>query len=324
MEITATRRQLLGGGTALLALGSTGAAAQIVPGDEVVPLWTGSAPGSRGASITRKIDDQSSDPAHLDRWVTGIDAPALVVRRPARPNGAAVLLVPGGGYGFLSYDNEGISQAEWLNARGITAFILLYRLPGEGWDRREVVPLQDAQRAMRVIRANAAGFGIDPARVAVLGFSAGGHLAGSLATRHSEAVYDPADAADRLSARPVLAGLVYPVVSLAEGFTHGGSRDNLLGAGSSDAARRHGSVENRVTAETPPVFLVHASDDGLVPVENSLAFYSAMHAANRPAEMHLFDEGGHGFGVRLPAALPASRWPDLFHAYGVRKGVFPA
>lgn len=321
--MTTTRRTVLGGGAALLGMAAApGAMAQVSASDEVVRLWPGRAPGYRGTKIARKVNNQSEDPAHNDRWVTGIDEPVLVVRRPARPNGSAVLLVPGGGYGFLAYDNEGTEQAAWLNARGVTAFILLYRLPGEAWDQRGLVPLQDAQRAMRVIRSGAATFGVDPARVAVLGFSAGGHLAGSLATRHGESVYPAVDAADRLSARPDLAALIYPVVNLDAAFTHAGSRDNLLGPNASAQALRHGSVEQRVTAETPPLFLVHAADDGLVPVANSLVLYDAALKAGRKAEMHLFDEGGHGFGARLPKESPASAWPLLFHAYGVRKGVF--
>ncbi|MCD2324583.1 alpha/beta hydrolase [Sphingomonas sp. IC-56] len=323
--MTATRRAVLGGGAALLGMAAgTGAIAQTGPGDEVVRLWPGRPPGYRGTKIVRKVADQSKDPAHTDRWVSGIDDPVLVVRRPAKANGSAVLLVPGGGYGFLAYDNEGTEQAAWLNARGVTAFILLYRLPGDGWEQRGLVPLQDAQRAMRVIRSGAAKFGVDPARVAVLGFSAGGHLAGSLATRHGERVYTPVDAADGLSARPDLAGLVYPVINLDAAITHAGSRDNLLGPNPSAEALRHASVEQRVTADTPPLFLIHASDDGLVPVANSLVLYDAALKAGRKAEMHLFDEGGHGFGARLPKASPGSAWPALFHAYGVRKGVFRA
>ncbi|USI72761.1 alpha/beta hydrolase [Sphingomonas morindae] len=316
-----TRRAALIGAAGLLAAGA--ARAQIAPGDEQVRLWPGRPPGDTGARIVRRVDDQSKTPGHPDRWVRGIADPVLVVRRPARPNGAAVLVMPGGGYGFLSYDNEGLSQAAWLNARGVTAFILLYRLPGEGWNERALVPLQDAQRAMRLIRAGASRFGIDPRRVAVLGFSAGGHLAGSLATRHGERVYAPVDAADRLSARPDLAGLLYPVVTMVAPFTHEGSRDALLGPDSSEAARRAASVELRVDATTPPCFLAHCGDDGLVPVANSLSLYSALQGAGRPAELAVFDEGGHGFGVRLPAAMPAAIWPSLFARFAARRGLFP-
>jgi acetyl esterase/lipase len=245
----------------------------------------------------------------------------LVVRRPARPNGAAMLVVPGGGYGFLSYDNEGTSQAAWLNEQGITAFILLYRLPGEGWVQRQDVPLQDAQRAMRLIRARAVNFAVDKGRVGVLGFSAGGHLAGSLATRHGERVYAPVDAADRESARPDVAGLIYPVVSLDAPFTHGGSRDMLLGEGASADMRRARSVEMRVDADTSPIFLVHASDDGLVPPANSIALFQAMEVAKRPVALHIFEDGGHGFGVRLPRTMQASAWPGLFMTFAAKQGL---
>lgn len=177
---------------------------------------------------------------------------------------------------------------------------------------------------MRVIRARAGSFAVDPKRVAVLGFSAGGHLAGSLAVRHAEASYAAVDAADRFSARPDLAGLIYPVVSLSESFTHQGSRDNLLGSPSTEPQRRAASVEQRVTADTPPLFLAHASDDDVVPIANSLALYQAALANGRPAELHAFDKGGHGFGVRLPGSTPASAWPDLFAAYAARLGLLRA
>ncbi len=317
------RRHLLAGGAAALTLSGLPAAAQLSAADETLPLWPGSPPGSTGADIVRRIEEKPNDPAHTNRGLTGVARPMLVVRRPARPNGSAVLIVPGGSYRFLSIDNEGASQAAWLNALGMTAFILLHRLPGEGWRARETVPLQDAQRAMRLIRANAASYAIRPDRVAVLGFSAGGHLAGSLATRHAEQVYARVDAADALDARPDLAGLVYPVVSMESAFTHAGSRDNLLGPGASPALRHAASVEARVDAHTSPVFLVHAGNDDLVPVENSLALYAALHQAGRPAELAVFDEGGHGFGVRLPPQMPASGWPRLFAAFAARKGVFP-
>lgn len=302
------------------------AAAQTGIADEVIDLWPGDPPGRAPVRITRKVDEKSSDPAKPDRWVTGIARPVLVVRRPARPNGSAVLLMPGGGYGFVSYDNEGTSQAAWLNARGITAFILLYRLPGEGWQRRQDVPLQDAQRAMRLIRERATTFAIRPNAISVIGFSAGGHLAGSLATRHAEKVYEPRDAADRLSARPDLVGLIYPVITLEAYFTHGGSRDNLIGPGASamGAELRARSVDQRVDAQTPPVFLVHAVDDGLVPPAHSILMFQAMQAARRPVALHIFEDGGHGFGVRLPRAMSASAWPSLFVTFAARHGVLPA
>lgn len=315
-----SRRTILGGAT-LAALAASPLAAQVSAQDEVVELWPGPPPGSRGTIITRKIDDQAHDPAHPDRWVTGIARPVLVVRRPPRPNGTAVLVVPGGGYEFLSYDNEGTSQAAWLNARGITAFILMYRLPGEGWDGRADVPLQDAQRAVRVIRSRATGFGVRKDRIAVLGFSAGGHLAGSIATRHAEKVYTPVDVADRQSARPDLAALIYPVVSLYEPYAHAGSRDALLGSGADTGDLRRYSVERRVDKDTPPVFLVHAADDGLVPSANSIAMFVAMNDAKRPVALHVFEDGGHGFGTRLPADRSAMAWPALFATFATRHGI---
>lgn len=292
--------------------------------DEIIALWPGPPPGKTGAKITRSIEPRHDDPAHPDRWVRGIDRPIIVVRRPSRPNGAAMLVMPGGGYGFLSYDNEGTSQAAWLNARGITAFILLYRLPAEGWARREDVPLQDAQRAVRLIRARARTLGIDPRRVGALGFSAGGHLAGSLATRHGDKVYDAIDAADSHSARPDIVGLGYPVVSLEAPFTHAGSRDNLLGPDSSEALRRTHSVDRRVDAATPPLFIFHATDDTLVPPANALALFSSMEAAKRPVALHMFEDGGHGFGVKLPKSKQGAVWPDLLASFAAGHGLFSA
>lgn len=309
---------------AALPFASAARAHDAISWGETIALWPGAAPGNPSRLPHGKIEQRSTNPGFNDRWVTGVDRATLMVRRPATPNGAAVLIVPGGGYGFLAIDNEGEEQARWLTARGVTCFILSYRLPGEGWSNHALVPLQDAQRAMRIIRARATAFGVDPKRVAVLGFSAGGHLAGSLATRHAEPTYTPADAADRLSARPDLAGLIYPVVSLSAPFTHVGSRDALLGANATEAQRREYSVETRVTADTPPIFLTHASDDGLVPIANSIALYQALLDQHREAELHAFDKGGHGFGARLDKSVPAAIWPTLFGDYAQRIGVFPA
>ncbi|MFV0624278.1 alpha/beta hydrolase [Sphingomonas sp. ac-8] len=321
--MTPSRRDVLAAAAALSLVGAPAHAAPITWG-ETVQLWPGKAPGTPARLPVPKANQGSSDPDVNDRALTGIDRATLMVRRPSASNGTAVLLIPGGGYGFLAIDNEGEEQARWLTARGVTCFILSYRLPGEGWADRALVPLQDAQRAMRVIRARAATYGVDPKRVAALGFSAGGHLAGSLATRHDERTYAPVDAADQQSARPDLAGLIYPVVSLSAPFTHGGSRDALLGPDAGETLRRTASVETRVTATTPPIFLAHASDDGLVPIANSISLYQAMLDQQRETEFHGFDKGGHGFGVRLPKTVPASAWPDLFVAYAKRLGVLPA
>jgi len=322
--IETDRRQLLGMAGILAAAPLVPALAQQVTArEESIPLWPAGLPDRPGRTLVEKFDDQSHDPAHPDRFVTGVSAPRMIVYRPANPNGAAVLLMPGGGYQFLSYDNEGVTQARWLNARGITAFILLYRLPSEGWSDRADVPLKDAQRAMRLIRAKAGHYGLDPNRIMAIGFSAGGHLAGSLATRHADRLYAPVDAADALPARPDLVGLVYPVVTLSAPFTHVGSRDALLGPGSDVALQQRYSVELAVTSATPPCFIAHAGDDGLVPVANSISLYTACQAKARPAELHIFNEGGHGFGVRPGPDKPASAWPGLFCAFAASQGAMP-
>lgn len=318
-----TRRGLLSVGSVLALAPIAARAAELMEAQDHVPLWPGKMPGDLGSKITRRIDNRSGNDAHPDRWIYGVARPELIVFKPANPNGAAVLCMPGGSYEFLAFDNEGVEQARWLNARGVTVFVLLYRLPAEGWGRREDVPLQDAQRAMRVIRRDAAKYGVDPKRVMALGFSAGGHLCGSLTTRHAEQTYAQVDAADQLSARPDLSAMIYPVVTLEKPTTHQGSRDNLLGKDAPEALRHSHSVDQRVDADTPPLFLVHAEDDGTVPVANSLDLYKAMLDHKRPCEMHLFDQGGHGFGARLPADMPGSEWPRLLARFAARKGVFP-
>lgn len=330
-ETPATSRRALLGGMAALGVAASLSARKAEAGSTAlgyggpsIPLWPGKAPGAPRALPGEKLEQRSKDTAFNDRWLTGVAKPSLEVRQPAYRNGSSVIIIPGGGYGFLSWDNEGEEQADWLTRRGVTCFILKYRLPGEGWANRATVPLQDAQRAVRLVRQKAGEFGLDAKRIAVLGFSAGGHLAGSIATRFDEKVYAPVDAADRLSARPDLAGLIYPVITLAQPFTHEGSRDNLLGTGADEQARQHGSVETRVTANTSPTFLAASSDDGLVPIGNSLAMYNALLAQQRPCEFHGFDRGGHGFGVRYKDDIPVHVWPELFHAYGVRHGVFSA
>jgi len=278
-----------------------------------IPLWPGDPPGRTGFA-PKPIPPDS--PAVFLRNVA---QPDLHVFLPAHPNGHAVLVVPGGSYTFVSVANEGVDPASRLTARGFTVFVLTYRLPGEGWEKRSDVPLQDAQRAVRVIRSQASRFKIDTGRVSVLGFSAGGHLAATLATRHMEQTYAGVDAADRLSARPFAAGLAYPVVTMRSPWTHEMSRKALLGDSPTAAQIDRRSAELHVDGATPPVFIAHAMDDEAVPVENSLRLMEALREAKRPVEAHLFQEGGHAFGVGYPGTS-SGLWTDLFCAWLARLG----
>jgi acetyl esterase/lipase len=276
-----------------------------------IALWPGSPPG---ASSFAPQPVPADAPAVFLR---NVSKPDLRVFRPTNPNGHALLVLPGGAYWFVSAANEGADLAQRMTALGVTVFVLTYRLPGEGWKGRANVPLQDAQRAMRVIRSTASRYGIDPNKVSVLGFSAGGHLAATLATQHSERTYDKVDATDDLDPRPFATGLVYPVVTMEKEWTHEMSRNLLLGESPSESEVAHRSAERHVDANTPPAFLVHAFDDEAVPVENSVRFMNAMRAAKRPVEAHLLQEGGHAFGVGYPNTASA-RWIDLFSTWLAR------
>lgn len=322
------RRTVLGLGAGLLAVaGQTKAETMNASGalssdpTEVVTLWPGTPPGGEGVALTAEIVERSTDLAAFhDRFVHKIGTPLLTVFRPAKPDGSAVLIAPGGGYVREVLDKEGFETARYFNKAGVTVFVLRYRLPAEGWANGADVPLQDAQRAMRLIRANAAQYGIDPARVGVMGFSAGGHVAASLATRFGEKVYTSVDGADSLDARPAFAGLLYPVITMDEN-SHTGSRKALLHAGETKASIAHYSCEKWVTAETPPSFLCYALDDATVPpVGNAVAMYLALAAAKIRAEIHGFQEGGHGFGLRIAQGKPCAVWPDLFLSWARRGG----
>lgn len=272
---------------------------------ETVELWPGGPPdGDQFRSRSMAAKGKPAEIANVRR-------PAIHVFRSQRPNGQGLLVIPGGGYAYVSVDNEGVDVANRFTAMGITVFVLTYRLPGEGWPERKDVPLMDAQRALRLIRAHAARFGVAPERLAVMDFSAGGHLAATLVTDFAKRTNRPVDDVDRLSARPFAAALLYPVVTMKPPFTHAGSRDLLLGANPSaiDVATR--SPEDHIAPDTPPMFLAHALDDDIVPVENSLIMLDAMRRAKRPAEVHLFEHGHHAFGIGR-AGTPSASWPDLF------------
>lgn len=314
------RRQLLMAASALVASGGMVVASQaqaqpmglpVLPpvpdtwrNATVIPLWPDGPPS--GGFV-----EQSPSKGWPDAFVRNVARPELRVFRPQISNGRALLVIPGGAYMIVSILNEGLDIARDMTARGYTVFVLTYRLPGEGWLNRSDVPLQDAQRAMRMIRANAQAYRFDAGAVAAVGFSAGGHLGATLATGFAEQVYTPRDSVDALDARPVAAGLIYPVISMSAPETHADSAKFLLGPnpGADLIARR--SPARHVAATTPPVFLVHAIDDPAVPFENSVIMMRAMHNAGRPVEAHFFEVGGHGFGP-APKDKPAGQWLNLF------------
>jgi acetyl esterase/lipase len=275
---------------------------------ETIDLWPASPPQANAKPPVESVVDRPGS----GRAVQGIARPRLVVLRPERSNGCAAMITPGGGYSYIVVDKEGYDVARWLTARGWTVFVLFYRLPGEGWAERADVPLSDAQRAMRLIRARAADYGVRPDKVVAMGFSAGGHLCADLTTRFSTRTYAPLDAADTLSARPDLAAPIYPVQSMTLPVAHAGSRALLLGEAATAAAERAHTPALNVTRDTPPCFLAHAEDDGAVPVENSLEFRAALRRAGVSVETHLFEHGGHGFALRSAEGSPAQLWPELF------------
>ncbi len=319
-----TRRETLVAGLATGLMSSAARAA--VPGTwpafpaEEIPLWPGSPPGAPSVLPVEQVIE-TGNARRPGRMVKGIARPRMKVFRPSRPNGAALLVTPGGGYSVIVIDVEGYEVGPWLSERGWTVFVLYYRLPGEGWANRADVPLADAQRAMRLIRSRAAQYGFDPNKVGALGFSAGGHVCADLATRYGAKVYDPVDAADQLSARPAIAAPIYAVQSMSMPLAHGGSRDMLLGSNPSPEMQRAHSPAHNVTAATPPCFLAHAEDDTVVSVENTVEMRAALKAAGVTVETHLFTAGGHGLGLPGPAGEPARRWKEMFVTWAKAQGL---
>lgn len=269
------------------------------------------APGAQTSDTVFTPEPHHTGTSHFDRAVTGIRAPEITIYAPSKPNGVGILVTPGGSYRRVVLDKEGSALASFFNARGYTLFVMTYRMPGDGHEEGADAPLADIQRAMRVIRASAGEWQLDPARIGVLGFSAGGHVAASLGTRHDETVYAPLDAADALSARPAFMALVYPVITMQGEHYHPGSRLELMGDNPGEELIRRYSLEARVTRDAPPTFLLHAADDPAVKVENSLAMFTALRRVGVPVEMHLFERGKHGFGIRDAQRLPVALWPEL-------------
>lgn len=330
--MTIDRRSLIVGGLAANLAAKAGAqtpppfSSRIAPPGlpqptETIDLWPKGAPGPPALPLVETVDERSTDPLVSDRAVHGISKPRMAVFRPDRPNGAAVLITPGGGYKWVVIDKEGYEMARWLTARGFTAFVLFYRLPGEGWSAGPNTALADAQRAMRIIRHRARAFALDPERVSAMGFSAGGHVCASLSTRFAAKVYEPVDAADSLSAKPHSAAPIYPVISLDPAIAHMGSREKLIGASPSPKMEATHSPDRHVPPDAPPHFLLHAEDDDAVPVENTLRFRAALKAAKVPVETHLFVHGGHGFGLRKTFGKPIEAWPELWRSWARSTGL---
>jgi len=261
-------------------------------------LWPNGAPGAQGNEA--------------------IDRPTLTAFLPAsNPTGTGVVIAPGGGYQNLSMQKEGTDVARWLNAHGVAAFVLKYRL---GPKYHHPIELGDAQRAIRTVRARADEYGLKADHIGIWGFSAGGHLAATSGTRFDSGDASSADPIERQESRPDFLILAYPVITLESPTAHAGSRRNLLGDDPDPALVREMSAETQVTARTPPTFLFATTDDGTVPVANSVMFYSALVRAGVPVEMHLFQHGAHGAG--LAAANPElSGWPDLLIKWMRERGL---
>jgi acetyl esterase/lipase len=270
-------------------------------------VWPDGIPGSLRSETYFEESTVTGDIVSLYEKVTD---PTLTVFLPPaeKATGTAVLICPGGGYGVLAFDHEGFAIARWLNSNGIAGIILKYRLPSDMIMKdKSVGPLQDAQEAMRIIRRNASQWKINSHRIGVIGFSAGGHLASTLSTHFAEKVYE---VKDTTSARPDFSLLIYPVVTFDSTFTHAGTRQNLVGDKPSEYTIRYFSNEYRITRNTPPAFLVHSADDKVVPVKNSIVYFEGLVRNNIQAEMHIFQKGGHGYGLAINRGTE-SAWPEL-------------
>ena len=278
---------------ALIVWVTSGAAAQQVPlpiqDGQLLQLWSGTAPGALGA--------EASD----------IPAVTVFLPRTMTANTPAVIVCPGGGYVNLATNHEGRQVASYLNSLGIAAFVLRSRL---GPRYHHPIELGDAQRAIRTLRAHAAEWRLDPARIGIMGFSAGGHLAMTASTHVDAGNAGAADIVDRVSSRPDFTVLGYPVISMTEAWTHQGSKTNLLGASPDAELARSLSGELSVTKQTPPTFLFHTNADTAVPAENSVYYYLALRKAGVPAEMHVFEKGPHGVGLANDDAA-LSEWSKL-------------
>ncbi|WP_166963091.1 alpha/beta hydrolase [Yeosuana marina] len=278
---------------------------------EIVSLWDGVVPNSQKSDEEEIITNTDS------KRISLVQNPTLEVYLPTKRNatGQAVIVCPGGGYHYLTYDFEGTDIAKWFNSKGIAAFVLKYRLPNSKSIKISYeAPLQDAQRAIRIVRSQAEKWNVNPNKIGIIGFSAGGHLASTLGTQFNTPNHFKETAIDTISARPDFIALIYPVVTMKLDYTHKGSRTNLLGENPSEDLVKQFSNELQVTKNTPPTFIVHAEDDHSVPVENSLQLYKALKDNGVITEMHLYPYGGHGFGLALGQGR-LEHWTDRLYEW---------
>ena len=282
----------------ILVIGSASAAEQ----PAVVLLWPGAVPGDDGSVGPERVRAPSEAPTTDAKWITNVTKPALAVFPPVPETntGAAIIICPGGGYWNLAWDLEGEEVAAWFNKVGVTAVVLKYRVPRRAGQPEALPapgPLWDAQRAVSLVRSRAAEWSLEPNRIGILGFSAGGHLALATATHAGQRAYEAVDEVDNVSCRPDFAMAVYPGYLIEQRPAGVEINKNVL------------APYIRIPKETPPIFMVHATDDPVAGPENSALMYLALKEANIPAELHIYAQGGHGFGVR-PSSLACSAWPD--------------
>lgn len=292
------------------------ASATISGQNKVIDLWNGKVPGAIHNDKFKQVIDTATG------WVNNhsIINPYLDVYPASKEksNGTAVIICPGGAYIGMAVKHEGAQIAKWLNTIGVTAFVLKYRLPNDSIMKNKTIgPLQDAQRAMRIVRNHANEWGVNPQKIGIMGFSAGGHLASTLSTHYKDKVYE---SEDLTSAKPDFSILIYPVISMDSKITHWGSRENLLGKEPSPELVKYYSNELQVDNETPPAFMAHSLDDGAVPVQNSINYALAMHKSKIPCELHIYQTGGHGYGLGNPSGTE-STWSESCRKWFEMRGL---
>lgn len=271
---------------------------------QVIKVWKDKVPGS---VVDKNYKEQDLTDKTVIYRIKKVSEPTLRVYLPEKGNGAAVVICPGGGYTHLAYAKEGAATARWFKTIGVAAFILKYRLPSDLiMKNKSIGPLQDAQEAMRIVRRNAKKWKIDPDKIGIVGFSAGGHLAASLCTHYNARLYN----SDSTSARPDFSVLLYPVISMRKNITHEGSRKSLLGPNPPEKEVKYFSDELNVKKNTPPAFIALAEDDKAVPLQNGISYFLALKNHHIDAELHIFMHGGHGFGLGKKGETQ-SFWPVI-------------